>query len=49
MRLFPLLAVICGGLMLQGCIGAAVIGSAAVATKSATDPGRSANKLTTVH
>lgn len=37
MRLFPLLAVICGGLMLQGCIGAAVIGSAAVATKSATD------------
>ncbi|KPD04456.1 division/outer membrane stress-associated lipid-binding lipoprotein [Moellerella wisconsensis] len=38
MRLFPLLAVICGGLMLQGCIGAAVIGSAAVATKSATDP-----------
>ncbi|KLN97733.1 division/outer membrane stress-associated lipid-binding lipoprotein [Moellerella wisconsensis] len=38
MRLFPLLAVICGGLMLQGCISAAVVGSAAVATKSATDP-----------
>ncbi|SPP31905.1 Osmotically-inducible protein Y [Arsenophonus endosymbiont of Aleurodicus floccissimus] len=38
MRLFPLITIICSTLLLQGCIGAAVIGSAAVATKSATDP-----------
>ncbi|TDB51688.1 division/outer membrane stress-associated lipid-binding lipoprotein [Photorhabdus khanii] len=38
MRFFPLLATVCAAVMLQGCIGAAVVGSAAVATKSATDP-----------
>lgn len=38
MRLLPLFTLICGALMLQGCIGAAIVGSAAVATKSATDP-----------
>lgn len=38
MRLFPIITIICSTLLLQGCIGAAVIGSAAVATKSATDP-----------
>ncbi|HGJ5884741.1 division/outer membrane stress-associated lipid-binding lipoprotein [Arsenophonus sp.] len=38
MRLFSLITIICSILLLQGCIGAAVIGSAAVATKSATDP-----------
>ncbi|HGJ5873666.1 MULTISPECIES: division/outer membrane stress-associated lipid-binding lipoprotein [Arsenophonus] len=38
MRLFPLITIICSTLLLQGCLGAAVIGSAAVATKSATDP-----------
>lgn len=38
MRLFPLITIICSTLLLQGCIGAAVIASAAVATKSATDP-----------
>ncbi|MGV7963005.1 division/outer membrane stress-associated lipid-binding lipoprotein [Photorhabdus tasmaniensis] len=38
MRFFSLLATVCAAVMLQGCIGAAVIGSAAVATKTATDP-----------
>ncbi|MQL48160.1 divisome-associated lipoprotein YraP [Photorhabdus khanii] len=38
MRFFSLLATVCAAVMLQGCIGAAVVGSAAVATKSATDP-----------
>jgi len=30
--------VLCSALLLQGCIGAALVGSAAVATKTATDP-----------
>ena len=38
MRLFPLITIMCSTILLQGCLGAAVIGSAAVATKSATDP-----------
>ncbi|CAQ85729.1 MULTISPECIES: division/outer membrane stress-associated lipid-binding lipoprotein [Photorhabdus] len=38
MRFFSLLIMVCAAVMLQGCIGAAVIGSAAVATKTATDP-----------
>ncbi|EKT59996.1 division/outer membrane stress-associated lipid-binding lipoprotein [Providencia sneebia] len=38
MRLLPLVAILFSMTMLQGCIGAAVVGSAAVATKSATDP-----------
>ncbi len=37
MKLFPVLAICITALMLQGC-AAVVIGSAAVATKSATDP-----------
>lgn len=37
MKVLPTLAVVLTALMLQGCV-AAVIGSAAVATKSATDP-----------
>ncbi|MBS0970501.1 osmotically-inducible protein OsmY [Chimaeribacter arupi] len=32
------LAVLCSALLLQGCVGAVVVGSAAVATKTATDP-----------
>ncbi|MCA6221370.1 division/outer membrane stress-associated lipid-binding lipoprotein [Photorhabdus antumapuensis] len=38
MRFFSLLATICAAVMLQGCIGAVVVSSAAVATKTATDP-----------
>lgn len=38
MRLFSLITIICSTLLLQGCLGAAVIASAAVATKSTTDP-----------
>ncbi|KAA1186052.1 division/outer membrane stress-associated lipid-binding lipoprotein [Photorhabdus heterorhabditis] len=38
MRFLSLLTTVCAAVMLQGCIGAAVIGSAAVATKTATDP-----------
>ena len=38
MRLLPIVAILMSMTMLQGCIGAAVVGSAAVATKSATDP-----------
>ncbi|MFP3029116.1 MAG: division/outer membrane stress-associated lipid-binding lipoprotein [Arsenophonus sp.] len=38
MRLYHLITIIYSTLLLQGCISAAVIGSAAVATKSATDP-----------
>ncbi|ERT13582.1 outer membrane lipoprotein [Photorhabdus temperata J3] len=38
MRFLSLLATVCAVVMLQGCIGAAVVGSAAVATKTATDP-----------
>ncbi|HKS32260.1 MAG TPA: division/outer membrane stress-associated lipid-binding lipoprotein, partial [Enterobacteriaceae bacterium] len=35
---FTPLAVLISALLLQGCVGAVVVGSAAVATKSATDP-----------
>ncbi|MBX9446716.1 division/outer membrane stress-associated lipid-binding lipoprotein [Dickeya chrysanthemi] len=38
MRIYSCIAVLSACLMLQGCIGAVAIGSAAVATKSATDP-----------
>lgn len=38
MRLLSLAAILLSMTMLQGCIGAAVVGSAAIATKSATDP-----------
>ncbi|AJI96212.1 division/outer membrane stress-associated lipid-binding lipoprotein [Yersinia ruckeri] len=35
---FPFFAVLFSALLLQGCVGAVVVGSAAVATKSVTDP-----------
>lgn len=38
MKLCSTIAVLCTALLLQGCIGAVVVGSAAVATKTATDP-----------
>lgn len=38
MKVMTPLAVLMAALLLQGCIGAAVVGSAAVATKTATDP-----------
>lgn len=38
MKAFTPLAVLISALLLQGCVGAVVVGSAAVATKSATDP-----------
>ncbi|CAG9428729.1 division/outer membrane stress-associated lipid-binding lipoprotein [Providencia alcalifaciens] len=38
MRLLPIFAIAFSAVLLQGCIGAAVVGTAAVATKSATDP-----------
>ncbi|ETS98337.1 divisome-associated lipoprotein YraP [Providencia sp. PROV188] len=38
MRLLPIFAIVFSAVLLQGCIGAAVVGTAAVATKSATDP-----------
>lgn len=38
MKAFTPLAVLISALLLQGCVGAVVIGSAAVATKTATDP-----------
>ncbi|ATG16181.1 TPA: division/outer membrane stress-associated lipid-binding lipoprotein [Providencia alcalifaciens] len=38
MRLLPIFAIMFSAVLLQGCIGAAVVGTAAVATKSATDP-----------
>ncbi|CDH32430.1 division/outer membrane stress-associated lipid-binding lipoprotein [Xenorhabdus bovienii] len=38
MRLFSLLIVFCSAMSLQGCIGAAVVGSAAIATKAGSDP-----------
>ncbi|MDE9533963.1 division/outer membrane stress-associated lipid-binding lipoprotein [Xenorhabdus bovienii] len=38
MRLFSLLIVFCSAMLLQGCIGAAVVGSAAIATKAGSDP-----------
>jgi osmotically-inducible protein OsmY len=38
MKAITPLAVLISALLLQGCVGAVVVGSAAVATKSATDP-----------
>lgn len=38
MKALTSLAVLLSALLLQGCIGAVVVGSAAVATKTATDP-----------
>ncbi|MGP4123039.1 MAG: division/outer membrane stress-associated lipid-binding lipoprotein [Sodalis sp. (in: enterobacteria)] len=38
MKIHLSLIVLCAALMLQGCIGAVVVGTAAVATKTATDP-----------
>ncbi len=38
MKAFKPLAVLISALVLQGCVAAAVVGSAAVATKTATDP-----------
>ncbi|MDU6412136.1 MAG: division/outer membrane stress-associated lipid-binding lipoprotein [Yersiniaceae bacterium] len=38
MKVRVTLAVLCSALLLQGCVGAVVVGSAAVATKTATDP-----------
>ncbi|PHM43669.1 division/outer membrane stress-associated lipid-binding lipoprotein [Xenorhabdus szentirmaii] len=38
MRLFSLLAICFSAMLLQGCIGAAVVGSAAFATKAGSDP-----------
>ncbi|PHM39774.1 osmotically-inducible protein OsmY [Xenorhabdus mauleonii] len=38
MRLFSLLLLCLSSMLLQGCIGAAVIGSAAIATKAGSDP-----------
>lgn len=38
MKLLPITAVLCSALLLQGCIGAAVVGTAAVAGKTVTDP-----------
>lgn len=38
MRLIPIFAIVISTILLQGCIGAAVVGSAAVASKSASDP-----------
>ncbi|AOM42174.1 division/outer membrane stress-associated lipid-binding lipoprotein [Xenorhabdus hominickii] len=38
MRLFSLLVICFSAMLLQGCIGAAVVGSAAIATKAGTDP-----------
>lgn len=38
MKLRMMFPLIIGSLLLQGCVGAVVVGSAAVATKAATDP-----------
>ncbi|EPF20498.1 Osmotically-inducible protein Y precursor [Cedecea davisae] len=38
MKAFTPIAVLISALLLQGCVGAVVVGSAAVATKTATDP-----------
>lgn len=38
MKVFSTLAVLIAALLLQGCIAAAVVGTAAVGTKAATDP-----------
>lgn len=40
MKAFSPLAVIIAALLLQGCVAAAVVGTAAVGTKAATDPQR---------
>ncbi len=38
MKVLSALAVVMSALLLQGCIAAAVVGTAAVGTKAATDP-----------
>ena len=38
MKAFSPLAVLIAALLLQGCVAAAVVGTAAVGTKAATDP-----------
>ncbi|TKI06927.1 division/outer membrane stress-associated lipid-binding lipoprotein [Martelella alba] len=38
MKVFYPFVLLCTALLLQGCLGAVVVGSAAVATKAATDP-----------
>ena len=38
MKALTPLAILISALLLQGCVGAVVVGSAAVATKTATDP-----------
>lgn len=38
MKAFSPLAVLISALLLQGCVAAAVVGTAAVGTKAATDP-----------
>ncbi|CUX96776.1 division/outer membrane stress-associated lipid-binding lipoprotein [Candidatus Doolittlea endobia] len=38
MKIHPLVFLLCTTLILQGCVGAMVIGTAAIATKIATDP-----------
>lgn len=38
MKVHTPLILLCSALMLQGCVGAVVVGTAAVATKTATDP-----------
>lgn len=38
MKVHTPLVLLCTALMLQGCVGAVVVGTAAVATKTATDP-----------
>ena len=47
-RCFPIALVVMSALLLQGCIAAAVVGSAAVATKTATDP-RSVGTVSYTH
>ncbi|MGP1931393.1 MAG: division/outer membrane stress-associated lipid-binding lipoprotein [Arsenophonus sp. ET-YP4-MAG3] len=38
MRLFSLIIIICSSILLQGCLSATIIGSAAIITKSTMDP-----------
>ena len=40
MKALSPIAVLISALLLQGCVAAAVVGTAAVGTKAATDPGR---------
>lgn len=48
MKAFSPLAVIIAALLLQGCVAAAVVGTAAVGTKAATDPRSVGTGLMTV-